>query len=53
VFVLSRGGESRVWRYPLRDTVYALVPDGTAPMQHALWLSTLVEEENTDLLHHG
>ncbi len=51
VFDMAKTDERRVWRYPVDESVYHYGPDGRAADQHALWLSTLAEEENTDFVH--
>ncbi len=51
VFDLVLGDQRRFWRYAVDEPVYAYVPDGRDPAAHAVWLATLLAEENTTMVH--
>ena len=51
VFSLTRPGEHRRWVWPVTEDVYHVTPDGTDADEHAVWLYTLAEEENTGFVH--
>lgn len=51
LFDMVKDGQRRCWRYVVDEPVYAYAPDGTDPDAHAVWLATLLAEENTTMLH--
>ena len=51
LFDMVKDGQRRWWRYVVDEAVYACAPEGTDADAHALWLATLLAEENTTMLH--